>query len=112
MYAYGVEAVLTTCLQEPGFEGRCEFAAVQIVYAQPFFPGFAIVVLLPQMGMQVVYSEAQKRIPLGRYEPPSFVFFYAEEARCLKFFARPASVLVAFGGVPVRFMSVHLGTFE
>ena len=112
MYAYGIEAVLTTGLQEPGFEGGRKFSAVQIVYAQSLFPGFAIVVLFPQMGMQVVYSEAQKRIPLGRYEPPSFVFFYAKKARCLKFFARAAAVLIAFGGVPVRFMSVHLGTFE
>ena len=55
----------------------------------------------------MVYPKTQKRISLGRYEPPSFVFFYAKEARCCKFFAGPAAVLIKFGGVLVQFMSVH-----
>ena len=105
--AYRIEAVLPTRLAEPFPEGGREFVAVQIVEAQPLFPCLAVVGLLPQMGMQMVDPETQKRISLGRYEPPSLVLLDAKEARRLEPFARPAAEAIKTDGISTRFALFH-----
>ena len=102
-----VEPIITAYIQEPGPEGRLIFLPIQVVDPQSLLPRLPANLLPEPIGVQMIDTKAQKRIPFRGYQPPPAVLLDAKEPGSLKLLARsaPVRIKLVYGRhslVPIR----------